>query len=157
MNSNFAKLTILLIIFTQLLGCKATFNSASDESELLRNKHLWQQNNLPNYNFVIARNEGGQTIWAPVLIKVRDGKAALVVPTENVNELVKLDYSDLDNFEKVFAKIKESFDQGDRVRVTYNDKFGYPEKILIEFKGGGVDSWNSIEITRFEVPNTKAA
>jgi hypothetical protein len=141
---------IILINVFQATGCSMALRPAT-ESELEKNKQLWGSKKIANYDFVIIRYEGGQYVWASVLIKVRDGKAVSMEPTETIGQLTKTDYSDFDNFEKVFARIKESYNRGDHVKVSYSSEFGYPEKILIQFKGGGVDSWNSYEISKFEI------
>jgi hypothetical protein len=136
---------VLMVTIFQIASCHAA------DAELERNKQLWQESNVADYDFVIIRYQGGMYVWAPVLVQVRGRKAISMKPTKKVEELVKVDYGDFDTIDKTFDVIQRSYDKGDKVTVTYNEKFGYPEKIKVQPKGGGVDSVYSINISEFEI------
>ena len=136
---------LLLITIIQISSCRAT------DPELERNRQLWREAKIADYNFVIVRHQGGVYWWAPVLIQVRDGNMVSSQPTEKVEELVMVDYAAFDTIEKTFSRIHESYEKGDEVTVTYSEELGYPEKIKIQPKAGGVDTFYVIEISKFEV------
>ena len=136
---------VLLITIFHVSGCRAP------DAELERNKQLWSEGKVADYSFVIMRLQGGLYIWAPVLMQIRDGKTVSAQPTEKVGELVKVDYEDFNTIEKTFARIQESYNEGDKVTVIYNKVLGYPESIKVDPKGGGIDASYTIEISKFEI------
>lgn len=157
---------ILLITIFQLSGCSQELISVSSDptsqnkntiadTELERNRRLWRESKIVNYNFVSSRYQGGMYFWIPVLIQVRNGKAISMEPTRERAELVKIEgYEDFDTIEKIFDKIHESYDNGDKVTVTYNKELGYPESTNIDPKNGGMDTQFTIVVSNFEVIKT---
>jgi hypothetical protein len=142
-NSNKLNLIILLFTLLLLLGCGKNLNSAFADSnsknqdklihiELERNRRLWKETKILNYNFECHQIRGGMYSWAKVLIQVRNEKAISIKPVEDPSVLTKLDgYEDIDTFEKIFDKIEEGYENDYIVEVTYNEKYGYPEKTTI--------------------------
>jgi len=145
LSRNIATTLIIVITVFQMASCQAA------DRELEKNRQLWTESNLADYDFVINRDQGGSYVWAPVLVQVRGGKAISSRPTEKVGELVKVDYGDFDTVEKTFDGIQRSYNRGDKVTVTYNEKLGYPEKIKIQPMSGGVDSVYSIDVSKFKI------
>jgi len=87
----------------------------------------------------------------PLSIKVRNGKRA---STEAIGEswrpMTRIEkFEEFETIDKAFDTIQESFNSGYVVNATYNQEFGYPEKITVA--PPSFDSTFIIEITDFEV------
>ena len=65
--------------------------------------------------------------------------------------LDSVDYNGFETVEKIFDSVQGSLDRGERVEVSYNREFGYPEKVFVHPRAAGVDPWFSIEAQNFEV------
>ncbi len=119
-------------------------------SELEGNRRLWQESNIVNYNFVGNQSAGGNKGWSSVLIKVRDSKAISIEPTLKSNITYIDGYEKFDTVDKMFNYIREELENGRHVYgVKYNKKFGYPEKIGIEYSYA-IDAWSAVSVTKFE-------
>jgi hypothetical protein len=157
---------LLLILIFQLSGCGqstksevADFKSQNEnkmtDDELERNHHLWRESKIVNYNFESTKYQGGQYVWVPVSIQVRNDSAISMQPVRERLPLEKIDgYEDFDTVEKIFDQIQVRRRSGDKVIVTYNKEFGYPEKTRIQPRNGGADTDFTIEISKFEVIKT---
>lgn len=190
MNKNFKKLLILSVFAVsgfQFLGCAAhqpvisdsqnsnniTSNVSSvnnintavntpkkSDTELEKNKKLWREKNITNYNLTASLFEGGPNRWAePVLIKVRNGKA---ISTELLGERYKWNpfggvedlmegYKELNTIEKMFDYIQKGLDVEGFVSVKYDKNFGYPQKMVVNLIKGATDTGQTMIIRKFEV------
>lgn len=143
--------SILLIAIFLLSGCGRDKNKFSDP-ELERNKLLWQESKISNYNFVSTWNQGGTWAWVPVLITISNGTVISMEPVRERKESERVqEYENFDTVEKMFDQIQEGYNNGDEVIVSYNKEFGYPEKIIIDSKKGLTDTGFTILISNFEM------
>lgn len=122
-------------------------------SELERNRRLWQENRIVNYDFVAWKLAPGvSSDWnaSPALIKVRNGeKISLEAASEDKD--YKIDsYEGFDTIDKLFDYILKVLKEGRQVNVKYNKKYGYAEDVSIIFAYAS-DSSNGINITKFEI------
>lgn len=92
-------------------------------------------------------------MWVPFEIKVRNGSAVSREPTEEVKELTRTDgYDVIDTVEKLFDVVENACRRGDNViAITYNLEQGYPERIRIDPKDGGIDAGYSIRVSKLVV------
>jgi hypothetical protein len=121
------------------------------DSELERNRQIWQNRKIADYNYVSIKVASGMYFGAPVLIKVRKGEAISMKLYGEKGELDRTDgYEDFDTVEKIFTQIQEAIDKGHLQRVKYNKEFGYPEYININSMSSE-HSALSIEISKFEI------
>ena len=154
--------TLILLLTTFLLaGCGSLFQSGSIDSlpkntprivdsNLEKNRRLWQESKIVDYNFVSTKFGGGTYAWVPVSIQVKNSQVISMEPVKE-RQLQRIDgYEDFDTVEKSFNKIQEAYDKGYGVKVTYNKEYGYPETFSID-DVKDPDSAFSIEISKFEI------
>ncbi len=120
-------------------------------AELERNRLLWQENKIANYNFVCGQYAGGfENPAEPAIIKVRTGKAVSIEPVAKSNAPKLNGYENFDTIDKLFDYARQQLENGKILNVKYNKKSGYPEITSVK-KSYDIDDWNSINITKFEV------
>ncbi|HEY0429786.1 MAG TPA: DUF6174 domain-containing protein [Pyrinomonadaceae bacterium] len=129
--------------------------------EIEKNRSLWREKNISDYDFVCERRvegEGGDFI---ITIKVRANET-LPVNREDVTLPVIKDnnrftvkdinnfpyYKETNSIEKLFDYIQRMLEEGYRVKVTFNNQYGFPEQIEIITLGNG---WISIKIKQFQI------
>lgn len=127
-------------------------NSRSIDLDLERNRRLWDEKKIIDYNITVSAGQGGNVIPADsVLIEVRDGKGTLIEPTPKVDKMRLEIYENYDTFDKMFDAIQQGLEEGAKVDVKYNKTFGYPEDITVDDLKRGIHSWIIIKIKKFEV------
>jgi hypothetical protein len=119
-------------------------------ADLERNRHLWRENEIVNYDFVCSQGAGGNKAWSPALIKVREGKATLIEPASKSNIAYIDGYEKIDTVDKLFDYIRRELENGRKIEAKYNKKYGYLERVTIEYSYA-IDAWDSIIITKFEI------
>ena len=134
---------------------KSKFESTSAEWE--RNRRLWQENKIVNYDFIIAKYAGGTTNeWnrLPVLIKIREGEKISIEKVEKDKDYViysRTDgFEDFDTINKLFNYIRRELESGKIVDAKYDKKFGYPKEVSIIFSWA-IHEQHHIQISKFEV------
>lgn len=121
------------------------------DPDLEKNRRLWQEKGITNYNFVNYKMAGAMSVWARVLIKVRNSQFVSMEPPPDRRELERIDgYEDFNTIEKLFDKLQEAYDKGYLVRVKYNKEFGYPEFLNINSLSDS-DSGFAFEISLFQI------
>ena len=147
---------------SQVKNVNNTVNtSKKNDPELEKNKKLWQEKNITNYNLTASLFKGGPYRWVePVLIKVRNGQAISMEsldekskgePIEEVEELME-GYKEVNTIEKMFDYIQKGLDVEGFVSVKYDKNFGYPKKMAVNFdKEGRTDTGQTMIIKKFEV------
>jgi hypothetical protein len=135
---------------------KAAEKRKADISELAKNRQLWKEQNIVNYSFVSEQFAGGMYPFVPVQTKVVNSKAISTKPTREKGQLERIDgYDKLNTVEKMFDEIQAAIDREDDLKVTYNQAFGFPEKISTSPANVvGEDMTLRIEITKFEIIKT---
>ena len=126
------------------------------ESELVRNRRLWQESKIESYSFVSRQLCFGMYPCVPVQIIVRNSHAISLKPTRKKRQLERIDgYEDFNTVEKMFDEIQAAIDRGnDVLTVTYNKEFGFPEQISMSPHIACEDCSFQIEFTNFEIINT---
>lgn len=116
--------------------------------ELESSKRKWVDSKILDYEFEITKDHGN---WMPSIIHVRSGKVVSKQPTDEKGELGLIEeYDDFETIEKIFASIQNFYDKEYRVEVKYNERLGYPERVLFDH-GKSTDSVVIIGIRRFDV------
>lgn len=161
---------MFLIIVFQFLGCYSSVQTDSKvpiiekaeiedvkkpkvvNVELERNRRIWNEKNILDYNMIGTADIGGNVVPARrVLIKVRDGKFVSIETNEPVDNVRIVMYEEYNTVNKIFDKIQKGFDEGAKVEVEYHKKFGYPEKLMLNYIMFGEDSWYGMKIEKFEI------
>lgn len=156
---------LVCLVFFQL-ACGISVKSTSTESDsenvikspdnnFLQNLQLWKDKEISSYSFVISRFGGGQYGRVPVAIEVSDNKVISLKPARKKLELERIDgYEDFETFDKLFARIDDSYKRKHRIEVVYNKELGYPEKVRID-DGKTNHSAYYLEISNFKVAKNK--
>ncbi len=120
------------------------------DSDFERNWKLWVENNISNYDLTVSIAVSSFTTPAePVLIEVRAGKSISIKPLAKDDQRSLETYNHYDTVEKLFNKIKEHAEKGDKVKVKYNKELGYPEDTTFFIKNSL--GFINIKIKKFQV------
>lgn len=139
-----------LIAALHFTGCflKNGINATADEVE--RNRRLWQESKIENYDFEIERHAEGMGGDWTLNFNVRNNET-LPVKTKN-----KLDYppafqhENINSVRKLFDYVQQqSVKEDQNVSVAFDEKYGFPKQIRITSKKS--NGWLSIEVKQFEV------
>ncbi|MEP6900673.1 MAG: DUF6174 domain-containing protein [Actinomycetota bacterium] len=119
-------------------------------AEMERNRQLWQESKILNYDFVCQQFAGGMNGWGEVKIKARENKAVSIEKTEK-DSLAKIDgYENFDTIDKIFDFMRQKLDEGSLVSVKYNKDLGYPEQIRITYSFN-VDALFGVAVKKIEI------
>lgn len=121
-------------------------------AELERNRQLWQESKIENYDFEIAYNTMVGCTCSPVKFKVREGKM-ISIEEDPKNRAYNSGYykpEKKETIEKVFDFILQALDDDQIIDAQYNQKFGYPEQVTIT-SSFNVDARSFFYITKFEI------
>ncbi len=150
---------VLLITIFLIPGCGQDKNISNINQgtnkvinpELERNKRLWQESKITNYNFVITQYRGGSWTWVPVLVKIRNGQAISMETAREPTQYEKTEgYENYDTVEKIFDQIQKAYEKDYIVEIVYNKKHGYPELTKID-PLTNAHSGFAIEVSEFKV------
>jgi len=120
--------------------------------DLERNRRLWLESKIINYDMTIQAHVGGNVIPAEsVIIEVRDNKSTLIEPDPRVDEVRLRTYRKYATINEMFDAIQNGFDEDAIVEVKYNTKYGYPEEWYVNYHKKGSDQYQRTMIKRFEV------
>jgi hypothetical protein len=119
-------------------------------AEMERNRQLWQESKILNYDFVCQQFAGGMNGWGEVKIKARENKSVSIEKTEK-DSLAKIDgYEKFDTIVKIFDFMRQELDEGRLVRVEYDKDLGYPEQISITYSYA-IDAYFGVTVRKFEI------
>lgn len=143
-------LFILLAAF--LTGCAAVAGQAS--SEIGRAQEKWQDANVSHYRYELAI--GCFCVFSqdmPLVIEIQDGevvsmeyKSGKEIDPANLELFQKYDTLD-----KIFAELEKALGEADRVSVTYDETYGFPNEVSIDFEEQAADEEIYLTISNFEV------
>jgi hypothetical protein len=107
-------------------------------AELYRNRNLWRDSRILNYNFTAVKvTDGGFETWdpGPVTIKVQGGAAAAIE-----SRLISEDhwastegFKDIDTIDKLFDFLRQELEAGKMLEVDYDARTGYPKTSTLIF------------------------
>lgn len=127
----------------------------SNVAELEKYRKLWQEKQILNYDFVIAKWAGGVTnTWnrLPVLIKVRNGERVSIEKVEKGDDTIvsKIDgFEEIDTIDKLFAYLHQRSEKGSLIDGKFNKNLSYPQQITISFSFEN-HGYHNIVIEKFE-------
>jgi hypothetical protein len=146
------KSQIFRIIFS--IVCLIAINACAEQTritnaDLERNRRLWQESKIVDYNFEIRKDYGN---WMPSSIQVKNGQVVSKQPAREKEAIdIIEELEDFETIEKAFDSIQKFYNEGCRVEVKYSKEFGYPETILYECRKAATDSVFIITISKFEI------
>ena len=130
---------------------KQTYKFDASKSELEKNRRLWRDKEITNYNFISSIfYHRLYNPAVPVLIKVRAAKNISIEPISKSNPGSIEEYKRFDTIEKMFDTIEQMLEAEEKVNVNYNKEIGYPEEIVVDEpkEGGG---WFVMNIKKFDI------
>lgn len=111
----------------------------------------WKAAGIKNYDFTASLIEGGARGYAyPVIISVREGSYVSIKAVKKDNLAGMKGYEEFNTVEKMFEVIRSHLTDEFPAKVRYNEKYGYPENIIIG-NPRFIDAWRSFEISNFSV------
>jgi hypothetical protein len=126
-------------------------------TELEKNRRLWQEKKIADYNLTASLYKGGEYRWAePVLIKVRNAVAISIEPLNEKDKEIPVEkgiggYRELDTIAKIFDYIQKGLDEEAIVDVKYDKNYGYPKEMQVDYPKKGWDHWQRMIIRKFEI------
>jgi len=129
------------------LKAKAKYEAAL--AELERNRRLWRERGIVDYDFQIGYYTGVGGTFSGALVKVRHGSMHSMEkdPKDHPGEIFQP--KEVETIDKIFDLIKTELDEFNIVETKYNPQFGYPEKIRIT-TSDAVDASGTFDIFNFE-------
>lgn len=118
-------------------------------AEMERNRQLWQESKILNYDFVCQQFSGGLMGMGEKKIKVRENKVVSIEPTERDYPSSVFNFENFETIDKTFDFMRQELDRGGLVEVKYNENLGYPEGIGIS--NGSIDGVFSSAVKKFEI------
>ena len=157
------KKLILLVLAIMLSGCATIANASVPKSELELAREKWQNANISHYQFKLFL--GCFCVFSedmPLNIEVKDGQvvamkyqsgkevdANLVEYFQRFATIDKL-FNEIENGFKVEGNVDTAGDKAEEVKVTYDETYGFPSQINIDFIKDAVDDELSLQISDFE-------
>lgn len=144
---------ILFILLAALLvGCASAVGQARGNSD--NASENWQDANISHYRYELSI--GCFCIFSqdmPLVIEVKDGEV-VSLEYKNGNEI---DEANMETFQryatidKIIAEIEKAREEGaDTVTVTYDETYGYPKDVAIDFEQQAADEEIYLTISNFE-------
>ena len=145
------KKLLLVMLAIVLTACSAV----QPKSEFERARERWQDANVSHYRFSLFI--GCFCVFSqdmPLNIEVKDGEV-VSMEYQSGNEIDAANREYFRRFEtidKIFDELeKDKNGEADEVTVAYEEKYGYPAQVHIDFIKNAVDDEVSLQISAFEV------
>ncbi len=113
-------------------------------SELEKNRNLWREKNIFNYDFEVQRLAEGVGGDFTLTFKVRNNETLPIKTDYPYPDR----YEDINSIEELFDYSQQMLERGNSVSIAFNQEFGFPEHVGIS---GGGTSWVSIYIRKFQI------
>lgn len=147
-------LLLMCAVITYSLSACSLFDGKNSDPDFNESLKKWQENNLSNYIFTLDRYCfcGGGPYPAKVVVKA-DTIFSVLDPDsqEPVSIDSTLTYTDIyPTIDDLFDLIQDAKDRdADRLDVRYDDRYGFPLDIDIDYSKEMVDEEMRYEITSF--------
>lgn len=143
------RLAFIHILLVFLLAACSPVSTA----ELAQNRQKWEAQHITHYRFDLSVGcfcPFGDKM--PLTVEVRDGVVVSMVdnhgqPVTEFNDT----FNTYNSIEKLFALLEALAKGGaDKVTVTYNAQYGYPQSISIDYVQNAVDDELGLTVGNFE-------
>jgi len=143
---------LLLITLALLLAAC----SAGSKSEFDSNLSKWQDAGVSHYSFELGI---GCFCWyadvLPATIEVKDGEivSMVLVNGEAIlpGEMFYEDFARYGTIDNVFEATKSALDEADKIEITYDEQYGFPSKVSIDYIELAMDDELSLYVSSFQV------
>lgn len=145
---------ILFILLAVLLtGCASIVGEASSNANPALEK--WQDSKISHYRYELGI--GCFCIFSqdmPLVIEVKDGQVvSMQYKSGKEIDAANLEmFQRYDTLDKIFAEIEKARSEGaDTVTVSYDDTYGFPKEVAIDFEQQAADEEIYLTVSNFEV------
>lgn len=150
------KLILLIAVATLTLAAcaSATASANQNQSELDQNWQKWQDANISYYRYKLAIScfcVFSQDM--PLIIEVQDGQVVSVeYSTGNEIDAASREYFQrFETIDRLFEQLQKDIGgEADEVVVTYNETYGFPEEVKIDYVLEATDDEIWLTISDFE-------
>jgi hypothetical protein len=154
---------ILLVLITFMLGACSLGDLTGNRSEVEQNRQTWQEQEITHYRYHLF--VGCFCVFSqdmPLIIEVQDDEVvSLEYQSGNEIEATNLEYFQrFATIERIFAEIERDFqpvDSGestggkaDEVIVEYDESYGFPTQVNVDFIKEAIDDELYLTISNFE-------
>ncbi|HJS18427.1 MAG TPA: DUF6174 domain-containing protein [Anaerolineales bacterium] len=144
---------ILFILMAVVLTACASVGAASSEFDQAQDK--WQEADISHYSFELTYScFCAFTSDMPLIIEVQDGEI-VSMEYKNGNEIDPASYELFEKYatiNRIFAELEMALNGGaDSVTVTYDETYGYPTQVNIDFDQQVADEEIYLTISNLEV------
>lgn len=151
-------LYILLLAIFFISSCDSiTDNRKGDDFKT--NQKLWQEQNVENYSFEFSKLCYCGGLFNPATIVVKADTIYAVLNSEtgeplrdpHTDELVLRSYPEsFQTIDDLFEVIENAREKADELEVEYDQEFGYPEYISIDYIKEAIDDEVTYRVDNFE-------
>ena len=158
------KKLLLFVLAVVLSACTSIANAGQPKSEVQEARDKWQAAHASHYRYTLFigcfcafRDE------MPLVVEVKDGEV-VSLESQTGKELNPANMEFYERYltiDRIFDGIESGFkiegnvdtagDVADEITVTYDEKYGFPSQVNIDFIKNAVDDELSLQITDFEV------
>lgn len=146
---------ILLIAAFALAACaSATASANQNQSELDQNWQKWRDANISHYRYRLAIScfcAFSQDM--PLIIEVQDGQVvSMEYSSGNEIDAANREYFQrFETIDRLFEQLQKDIGgEADEVVVTYNETYGFPEEVKIDYVLEATDDELWLTISDFE-------
>jgi hypothetical protein len=143
---------ILFILLAALLtGCAALVGRAGSNND----QEKWQNANISHYRYELTI--GCFCVFSqdmPLVIEVKDGQVVSMEykSGKEIDAASREIFQRYETIDKIFAEIEKARTEGaDTVTVTYDETYGFPKDVTIDFQQQAADEELYLTIANFEV------
>ena len=144
---------ILFVILAVLLtACASLVGQAG--SEVNSDQEKWQNANVSHYRYELSIS--CFCIFAqdmPLVIEVKDGEVVSMEykSGKEIDPALLEQFQRYDTIDKIFAELEKAQSEAERVEVTYDETYGFPNQITIDQAQMAADDELYLTISNFEV------
>ena len=145
-------LTSMVIFLAAAMMVVTACSSQTEQREALtRHQRIWSQQGIKNYQYRLQVNcFCPQEITEPVTVKVSNGITTSVSYVATGMPAQSEYFVKYDTVDKLFLIIDNALKQGaDEITVTYDETFGFPTHINIDFVKQAIDDEIAYNVTEF--------
>lgn len=150
-------LFILLLVIFLISSCDSITDSKKGD-DFRANQNLWQEQNVENYSFEFSKlcycgglfNPATIVVKADTIHAVLDPETGEPLCDPQTGELVLPNYpNSFKTIDELFDVIENAREKADELNVEYNQEFGYPQFITIDYMKEAIDDEVSYKVDNF--------
>lgn len=151
-------LSILLSVFFLISSCDS-ITDGRKKDDFRENRTLWQEQGIENYSFEFSKlcycgglfNPATIVVKADTIHSVLDPETGEPLRDPQTGELVLLNYQNsFHTIDDLFDVIENAREKADELDIEYNQEFGYPEYISIDYIKEAIDDEVSYRVENFQ-------